>query len=107
MTLRPDAVRRTHSVWFHFTREPRYFSGIDEIREPQKDWRSGSNVPTQIQTDGTFEDGGSSQRKWNPEQNEYNPLGRLPGSVWTIPSEPLLIPDDTRTVRTSVLVLVS
>ncbi len=25
-----------------------------------------------------------------------NPLGRLPGSVWRIPSEPLLIPDDTR-----------
>ncbi len=25
-----------------------------------------------------------------------NPLGRLPGSVWTIPSEPLLIPDETR-----------
>lgn len=26
----------------------------------------------------------------------YNPLGRLPGSVWAIPSEPLLIPDETR-----------
>ena len=21
------SVRRTHSVWFHFTKEPRYFSG--------------------------------------------------------------------------------
>jgi hypothetical protein len=29
-----DRVRRSHEQWFHFTREPRYFSAVDEIREP-------------------------------------------------------------------------
>jgi DNA modification methylase len=28
-----DRVRRSHSVWFHFTKSPRYYSAVDEIRE--------------------------------------------------------------------------
>jgi len=28
-----DRVRRSHEQWFHFTKEPRYFSAVDEIRE--------------------------------------------------------------------------
>ena len=46
-----DRVRRSHEQWFHFTLEPRYFTAIDEIREPHQ------------------------------------------GSVWSIPSEPLQVPD--------------
>ena len=30
-----DRVRRSHEQWFHFTKEPRYFSAVDEVREPQ------------------------------------------------------------------------
>lgn len=26
-----DRVRRSHETWFHFTREPRYFSAVDEV----------------------------------------------------------------------------
>ena len=29
-----DRVRRSHEQWFHFTLEPRYYSAVDEIREP-------------------------------------------------------------------------
>ncbi|MBP9836141.1 MAG: hypothetical protein KBC93_17810, partial [Candidatus Microthrix sp.] len=29
-----DRVRRSHEDWFHFTKEPRYFSAVDEVREP-------------------------------------------------------------------------
>ena len=29
-----DRVRRSHEQVFHFTRLPRYFSAVDEIREP-------------------------------------------------------------------------
>ncbi len=85
-----DRVRRSHEQWFHMVKEPRYFSGIDEIREPQKtlgerhEGSSGWNG-----ADGTEAARGFDHR-------ELSPLGRLPGSVWTIPSEPLLIPDDTR-----------
>ncbi|MBK7015145.1 MAG: hypothetical protein IPH39_06090 [Sulfuritalea sp.] len=31
-----DRVRRSHETWFHFTKEPRYFSAVDEIRQPAR-----------------------------------------------------------------------
>ena len=98
-----DRVRRSHEQWFHFTLEPRYFSALDEIREPHKtpggmgwaadgkgkhysevDTRKGSNRGTNtISTQG----GGMTSYGGHP-------LGKLPGSVWSIPSEPLQVPDD-------------
>lgn len=60
-----DRVRRSHEQWFHFTLSPRYFSAVDEIREAHT---------------GTAHSSG-------------NPLGKLPGSVWTVPTEPLRVPD--------------
>ena len=81
-----DRVRRAHEQVFHFTRQPRYYSAVDEIREPHIDPRTGSN--------GHARDFHTEQlsRKWNPSQNAYNPLGKLPGSVWPIPSQPLQVP---------------
>lgn len=29
-----DRVRRSHETWFHFVKQPRYFAGVDEIRDP-------------------------------------------------------------------------
>jgi DNA modification methylase len=34
-----DRVRRSHEQWFHFVKKPRYFSAVDEIREPHADRR--------------------------------------------------------------------
>jgi len=82
-----DRVRRSHEQWFHFVKEPRYFAAVDEVREPQKEFRTGVNgAERDFHTD-------QMSRKWNPVANAYNPLGKLPGSVWTIPSEPLKVPD--------------
>lgn len=90
-----DRVRRSHEQWFHFTKEPRYFSAVDEIREPHEDtfhagrrgqgqasWKSGpkGDIHHQNRTDA-----------WGVRL--YNPLGKLPGSVWTVPTEPLRVPD--------------
>lgn len=36
-----DRVRRSHEQWFHFTKEPRYFAAVDEVREPQVDPERG------------------------------------------------------------------
>jgi hypothetical protein len=82
-----DRARRSHEQWFMVTKQPRYFAAIDEIREPQKEMRSGHN--------GGARDLHTEQlsRKWNPGANGYNPLGKLPGSVWSIPSAPLKVPD--------------
>ena len=83
-----DRVRRSHEQWFHFTLQPRYFSAVDEIREPHLE-------PDRKRAD-TF--GGVSAaagvRHAGPSTytGPTNPLGKLPGSVWTIPTEPLKVP---------------
>ena len=83
-----DRVRRSHEQWFHFTLEPRYFSAIDEIREPYKtdDSFSFRGYTTEVAGDVRNDFGRN-------EVGEKNSLGRLPGSVWSIPSEPLQVPD--------------
>lgn len=88
-----DRVRRSHEQWFHFTLNPRYYSAVDEIREAhgtgpryaQK--ATGREVPG-LPTQSNLGAGGSHLTEAN-----YNPLGKLPGSVWTIPTEPLHVPD--------------
>lgn len=79
-----DRVRRSHEQWFHFTKEPRYFSAVDEIREPQTaEPQGGSAKGRQNGWGGFTEESGRF----------HNPLGKLPGSVWTVPTEPLRVPD--------------
>ena len=94
-----DRVRRSHEQWFHFTLEPRYFSAIDEIREPHL--TTGGITPDEARNDPRY--AASSHRnievrngttKGATPKFAGNPLGKLPGSVWSIPSEPLQVPDD-------------
>ena len=87
-----DRVRRSHEQWFHFTPEPHYFSAIDEIREPQNDPdRSGAHDREDYEW---RRDASGQSFQWEPKgERVYNPLGKLPGSVWSIPSEPLQVPD--------------
>jgi len=74
-------VQRTHSTIFHFTKEPRYFAAMDEVREPQRRTRPerGWNVGSQKGTDGV-----SKLSLSVTGSIEYNPLGKLPGSVWNL-----------------------
>jgi DNA modification methylase len=89
-----DRVRRSHEQWFHFSLEPRYYSAVDEIREPHTDDRPG-----RVRFDAG--DGGRGDRGLpgynNVNRSEWtekpNGLGKLPGSVWTVPTEPLRVPD--------------
>jgi len=88
-----DRVRRSHEVWFHFTLEPRYFSAVDEIRErhetgPRYEQRATGRVIPGLPAQSNLGAGGSHLTEAN-----YNPLGKLPGSVWTVPTEPLRVPD--------------
>jgi DNA modification methylase len=92
-----DRVRRSHEQWFHLTRQPRYFSAIDEIREPYDvgtasryalGWKKRL-VDGERRSTG-YERGGNGSSDNGP--TELNPLGKLPGSVWEIPSEPLTVP---------------
>lgn len=93
-----DRVRRSHEQWFHLTKQGRYYAAVDEVREAQTHGvmrSAGANRNVGGGTDqqsGAFsKDGGfNDYRKANGVS--YNPLGKLPGSVWTIPSEPLAVP---------------
>jgi len=89
-----DRVRRAHEQVFHFTRQPRYYAAVDEIREPH----TGPDVKHfgRIKTDHWQGDPAGMARPAGivpaGQVREYNPLGKLPGSVWSIPSAPLQVP---------------
>ena len=91
-----DRVRRSHEQWFHFVKEPRYFSAVDEIREqtnPDNDahaarYRESARTYGRAATDSHPRSDGNGNGIFTP-----NPLGKLPGSVWTVATEPLRVPD--------------
>jgi RNA polymerase subunit RPABC4/transcription elongation factor Spt4 len=91
-----DRVRRSHEVVFHFTRQPRYYSAVDEVREPHTG-PAVSHFGT-ITADAAARaaarraDHGARGSIAQARPREYNPLGKLPGSVWEIPSQPLTVP---------------
>jgi len=83
-----DRVRRGHEQVFHLVRQPRYYSAVDEIREPYR--------PETVRTQAYGLRGGMGGRAAattpRPGNGAVNPLGALPGSVWNIPSQPLTVP---------------
>jgi hypothetical protein len=95
-----DRVRRSHETWFHFTKMPRYFSAVDEIREAH----AGEFLSDGVTRNPRHKYGGvmpneaggksstSTPDRWSAASG-LNPLGKLPGSVWTIPTEPLHVPE--------------
>ncbi len=88
-----DRVRRSHEDWFHFTLNPRYYSAVDEIREAHKPGQSPSALS--FARTGRDKPPGQSMATHREGRDDQglNPLGKLPGSVWTIPTEPLHVPD--------------
>jgi DNA modification methylase len=84
-----DRVRRSHEQWFHFTLQLRYFSAVDEIREPHQDMSLHAQRRGERTTAYRTADLGAHSMT-----STMNPLGKLPGSVWEIPSEPLTVPAD-------------
>ena len=96
-----DRVRRSHETWFHFTKEPRYFSAVDEVREEYSErvqerqkYAGRDDLPDSGWAEGAGRnDGGGMRGILGFGHRGASPLGKLPGSVWTIPTEPLRVPD--------------
>jgi hypothetical protein len=82
-----DRVRASHEYWFHLTKEERYYSNLDMIREPHTG-HDGVDRTTPNKSGN-----GLTHRSFGRNAELFNPLGKLPGSVWSIPSEPLTVPD--------------
>jgi DNA modification methylase len=84
-----DRTRDDFEYIYHLTKSERYFAAIDEIREP-------SQIVFDAPQDGTEYHqralaAGEGHHRYDMRTN--NPLGKVPGSVWRIASEPLRIPD--------------
>ena len=84
-----DRARRSHEQVFHLVKDARgYFAGVDEIREPHAA-ASVARSRRAYNAGDSFSVG--TPNTLNPEQF-VNPLGKLPGSVWEIASQPLKVP---------------
>jgi DNA modification methylase len=86
-----DRVRRSHEQIFHFTRQPRYYSAVDEVREAHSGnthARRKDGQPSPKNANGLAD----GVRRGYFAETTSNPLGKLPGSVWSIPSAPLTAP---------------
>ena len=105
-----DRVRRSHEQWFHLTREGRYYSNVDEVREAHE---GPLHAPGDKKVNNDRNDNDRADRVFG------HPLGKLPGSVvpiddvpwlpgdvaatltnpddsatvWTVPTQPLIVPD--------------
>jgi DNA modification methylase len=88
-----DRCATRHEYIFHFVRQPHYYAAVDEIREPHemKPQRrpNGHNTRQEL--------GVLPARTFSTSRREHagtdgHPLGKLPGSVWEIPSQPLIVP---------------
>jgi DNA modification methylase len=89
-----DRVRRSHEDWVHLTLGPKYFEAVDEIREPHTAKPQRRFAP-QMRDRGEQPDGARPRRPstlTDEPRAGTNPLGKLPGSVWSIPTQPLRVP---------------
>lgn len=87
-----DRCRSSHEYVFHLVKQPRYYAAVDEIREPHAEaWRSTGRIENR----GSKSVNGGANQGFGlagATPREYNALGKLPGSVWDIPSQPLTVP---------------
>lgn len=95
-----DRVRRSHETWFHLVARPRYYSAVDELREPAATsdpaspwYRANGKSAGRRKPVGT-PPGMVPQSLTTAPREAAHPLGVLPGSVWTVSTEPLSVPAD-------------
>lgn len=78
-----DRVRRSHETWFHFTVQSGYVADLDPIRVRYTGDRALSRRLKHTNTTKH-----AQAARWASE----HPEGRLPGSVWDLPTQPLNVP---------------
>lgn len=88
-----DRVRRSHETWFHFTLQPRYYSAVDEIREEHQHGGHGSTKAERLAAGQKVRGLMNNGAMGSDNRMKGHPLGKLPGSVWTIATEPMRVPD--------------
>jgi hypothetical protein len=82
-----DRTRDNFEPWYHLVREGDYYSAMDELREQY----TGDRTPSRMAKDATKYD--TEHQRVSTDGAAVSPLGSIPGSVWKIPTEPLIIPE--------------
>jgi site-specific DNA-methyltransferase (cytosine-N4-specific) len=91
-----DRVRRSHEQWFHLVKQPRYYSAVDEIRQPYEAKPQRRFAP-QMRDRGEQPAGVATRHSstlTDVPRAGVNPLGKLPSSVWEVATEPLQVPTE-------------
>jgi hypothetical protein len=95
-----DRVRRSHETWFHFTLGPRYYAAVDLLREPHAAAShrrvAAHRAPPSRAMRAGLPYGDVMAAHTLARERMLHPAGKLPGSVWTIPTQPLRIPAELR-----------
>lgn len=86
-----DRTRDQHEYWFHLTKQGRYYSAIDELREATIHPPNGATFGGVNK--GVVLNGQGHNTVGSNTYDEVNPLGKLPGSVTAMSSEPLRVPE--------------
>jgi DNA modification methylase len=95
-----DRVRRSHEQVFHLTKQPRYFAAVDEIREQHLRPKTAAQMARDAGSprSSAYHSGNAGIARGGAREDDprtftgSNPLGKIPGSVWEIPSQPLTVP---------------
>lgn len=85
-----DRVRRSHEDWVHLVKQPRYFAAVDAIREPSEE-RRGLVSWADRRVAGHPPRYGEQVISTGPGMLGH-PLGKLPGSVREVATQPLKVP---------------
>jgi DNA modification methylase len=86
-----DRTRSEHEYVFHLTKEPRYYASCDAIREPHSGGAHARRSDAQLSPKESASVAAGNRRGYFTDKE--NMLGKMPGSVWDIQSEPLVVPD--------------
>lgn len=87
-----DRVRRSHEHWFHLVTSRRYYADQTDLKEPYTsldDVRRRTDLHNKGGRSDVYDRASSSARSRLAMYAD----GRIPGSVWRIPAEPLNLPD--------------
>jgi DNA modification methylase len=88
-----DRARSSHEYIFHLTKSPRYYSALDTLREPHTAKPQRRLTPHKAGAlNNEARDGGWQGIMRDQVEHDGHSLGKLPGSVWSIPSHPLDLP---------------
>jgi len=82
-----DRCHTSHEYLFHFTKQPRYFSAGDEIRQPLAAPERKAGASAFRARDASI------KRASTGAYEDQNPLGAMPGSVWRMAPSSLVVPE--------------